>query len=332
MPGTSPGMTANFAARGVLKRRCADGKTPLSRAPVQSPRGLPECVPAGESRETPRPFLAICTSRAADPHSLAGPHGRSRHRPLRLFAGAAGHARYAGLVLFRRRLHEHHQCRGLSGRRLDGVESHQALRIVRRRALGNRGFPAVAGALRLVGQFCRSEPCAAARGVRGCGRLRRRGGAGRPDRASATRAGEFSAQPVLRRARARHPGLGAGRALRAAGLRPGIVVDRVVGDDAACHRPDHPAAADAARYQGRHRPRGVRRIRASAGIDLSRRLFSVRRGIHRLHDLHDCLCARCRRRRGGAERVLVPDRRERVRHPVAVARGAGAQQWRPLHR
>ena len=40
MPGTSPGMTTNFDARGLLKRRCADGKTPLpaarlcKRAPV----------------------------------------------------------------------------------------------------------------------------------------------------------------------------------------------------------------------------------------------------------------------------------------------------------
>ena len=34
----------------------------------------------------------------------------------------------------------------------------------------------------------------------------------------------------------------------------------------------------------------------------------------------------------GAERVLVPDRRERVRDPVAMAPGAGAQQRRPLHR
>src|ERR1700704_6740592 len=39
-----------------------------------------------------RPSLALRASRAADPHSVADADRRSRHRPLRLFAGAAGPA------------------------------------------------------------------------------------------------------------------------------------------------------------------------------------------------------------------------------------------------
>ena len=66
--------------------------------------------------------------------------------------------------------------------------------------------------------------------------------------------------------------------------------------------------------------------------DLSRRLFPVRRRLHRLHDLHDRLCPRRRRRRGGAERVLEPDRRQRLRDAMGVAPRAGARPRRPLHR
>ena len=82
----------------------------------------------------------------------------------------------------------------------------------------------------------------------------------------------------------------------------------------------------------RHRRRGGHQIRDPAGADLSRRLFSVRRRLHRLHDLHDRLCARRRRRRGGAERVLEPDRRQRLRDAMGVAPRAGARPRRPLHR
>jgi hypothetical protein len=47
MPGTSPGMTANFAARGVLERRGADGKTPLPH------RALAIAVEAAGMRRLP---------------------------------------------------------------------------------------------------------------------------------------------------------------------------------------------------------------------------------------------------------------------------------------
>ena len=90
----------------------------------------------------------------------------------------------------------------------------------------------------------------------------------------------------------------ADRAVRAAGLRAGIVVDRVVGADAAVRRmmilpllltPLDAGAAIADATAGQ--------VRDPAGADLSDRLFPVRRRLHRLHDLHDRLCARWRRRR-----------------------------------
>jgi len=55
MAGLVPAMMANFAARGVLMRRCADGKTPLRAAYLCNRR--PAChnaAPAGVYRESPR--------------------------------------------------------------------------------------------------------------------------------------------------------------------------------------------------------------------------------------------------------------------------------------
>ena len=134
-------------------------------------------------------------------------------------------------------------------------------------------------------------------------RLRRRRRAGGDDRAVAPGARQFPAQPVLCRARHRHPRLRIDRAVRAAGIRAGIVVDRVVGDDGAC-RVDHDRAAVAGAARRRRQTRNRRRgeILRPARADLSCRLFPVRRGLHRLHDVHDRLCPRRRRRGGGAER------------------------------
>ena len=98
----------------------------------------------------------------------------------------------------------------------------------------------------VVLSFARS----AGRSRRG-GRIRRRRRIGGDDRAIAARAGELPAQPVLRRTGDRHPVVRTGRAVRAAGVRAGIVVDRVVGDDAARGRHDRSAAAGADR---RRRP------------------------------------------------------------------------------
>jgi hypothetical protein len=245
MPGTRPGMTKTICVRaGLLERRCANGKTPLPPRACAIPRDPATLiVPAGESRESRRPFLATRAPRAADPHSVAGPDGWSRHWPLRLFAGAAGHARYAGLVVFRRRLHEYDQCRRLSRRCIGDVETYRALRAGCHRAVGNLGERNIAGAVRAVGQFFHLELCAAARGARRRGRLRGRRRAGGDHRAIAARTRQFPAQSFLRRTRARHPLIGAGRALCAAGFRAGIVVDRVVGDDAARGRHDVAAAA-----------------------------------------------------------------------------------------
>ena len=178
MPGTRPGMTTDFTARGVLKRCCADGKTPLLAARLCNHRlACQNAGPAGKSRENPRSSLA-CASCAADPDPVAGADRRSRHRPLRLFAGAAGHARRARLVVFGRRFHEHHQCRGLPRRCLDGLKAHQAIRPVCRGALGDARLRSVAGAVCAVGKFCRSGHCTGAGGARGGGRFRRRRCAG----------------------------------------------------------------------------------------------------------------------------------------------------------
>ena len=241
-----------MARHHCMSRACARLAAPATMRP------LPENPFA-----RPRPSFATCASRAADPDPVAGADRRARHRPLRLFAGAAGHARFAGLVVFGRGLHEHHQCRRLSRRRVAGLEADQAIRPVRGGALGNAGLRAVAGAVRHIRQFRRLELCAAAgRRRRGAGiRCRRR--AGGDDRAIAAGAGEFSAQSVLCRARARHPRLRPDRAFRAAGVRPGLVVDRVVGDDVALDGDDPSAAADADRRQRGHRRHGAGELRDS---------------------------------------------------------------------
>ena len=72
MPGFTPGMTTKMRA-GLLERRCANGKTPLSPRACAIPRDPATLVdPAGEPRESRRPFLATRAPRAADPHSIAG--------------------------------------------------------------------------------------------------------------------------------------------------------------------------------------------------------------------------------------------------------------------
>ena len=214
---------------------------------------------AGEFCESPRP-THLRASCVADPHSVARADDRSRNRPLRLCAGAARHARRARLVLFRGRLHEHDQRRRLSGGRVACLTDDSALRAAANGALGNAGRRRLAGAMRRVRQFFRAELCAIAGGRRRGGRVRRRRGAGGHDRADAARTRQLPAQPVLCRAGARHSLIGAGRAVRAAGLWARIVVDRVVGDDAALRRPDPAAVAGAARRRCCDRPRGAGQI------------------------------------------------------------------------
>ena len=198
--------------------------------------------------------LTIRASRAADPHLVAGRDRRARHRPLRLCAGAAGHARFPALVVFGRGLHEHHQRRRLSRRRADGITADQAIRLVGRGALGNAGLPRLACDLRDDRQFRRAQSCAADRRICRRGRLRRRWCAGGNDCPVTARTREFSFEPVLRRTRTRHSRLRPDRALCAAGIRPRFVVDRVVGADAARRRDDRAAAARSVREQGRPSP------------------------------------------------------------------------------
>src|SRR5260370_18502460 len=115
---TRPGMTVDG---GLLKLHCADGKTPLltrSCAIAAEPATL-DALPEN-SLARPRPSLILRASRASDPHSVADAYRRSPHRPLRLFAGVAGHARCACRFLFRRGLLYNHQSRALSLRLADG--------------------------------------------------------------------------------------------------------------------------------------------------------------------------------------------------------------------
>src|SRR5437763_11624905 len=103
MPRHKAGMTTNVAARGVLKRHCADGKTPLPREYLCNRRfACQSGGPAGEFRESHRSRRLICACRAADPDLVAGTNDWAWHRRLRLFAGATRHARFARLVLFGR--------------------------------------------------------------------------------------------------------------------------------------------------------------------------------------------------------------------------------------
>ena len=217
---------------------------------------------------------ALPASRAVDPDFVARTDRRSRHRPLCLCAGAAGHARFAGVVLFRRRLHEHHQRRRLSGRRAVRLATDPAFWAGRRGALGNAGLRAVAGAVRDLRQFFRAEFCAVAGRVRRSRLLRRRRRTGGDDCAIAARTRQLSAQPVLRRARHRHPRLRTDRALRAAGVRPRLVVDRVVGVDAAGGGHDHSAVAGAiGRRRRRQRARRRPNSRSRRSCSISRAIF-----------------------------------------------------------
>ncbi len=205
--------------------------------------------PLASSRSSP-----TCASRAADPHSVAGADRRPRHRPLRLCAGAAGHARRAGLVVFRRGLHEHRSTRPVI---LPAPWSHRS--IIKRFGLsatvrwGTLACVASLALCAISGNFVVLSFARLLAGLAAAAVFRRRRSAGGDDRAIAAGAGELSAESVLRRARVRHPVVRPDRAVRAAGVRPGIVVDRLVGDDAAHDRHDHPAAADAARCERRHR-------------------------------------------------------------------------------
>ena len=237
-------------AQGTQSTRPGRATHPCSRALGKLTPTCHSGPPAGAIRDCPRSFPDLSASCAADPHSLAGADHRARHRPLCLCAGAARHARLAVVVLFRGGLHEHDQRRRLSRRRLDGIAADQALWPCAKRDLGHRGLRRVAGALRDHRQFHRAEFCAVARGLcRGRGLCRRRRACG-DHRANPTGKRAFPAQPVLCRTGPRYPRFGTDRALRVAGVRPGLVVDRVVGVHCAlaCH--DHAARARAARWQG----------------------------------------------------------------------------------
>ena len=214
---------------------------------------------AGEFCENPRPthLRAPCV---ADPDSVARANDRSRNRPLRLCAGAARHARRARWSYSAAGFMNTINAVGYLAGALLASRMIRRFGLAANGPLGNACRRRLAGAMRRLRQFFRAELCAIAGGHRRGGRIRWRRGAGRHDRANAPRTRQLPAQPVLCRARARHYLVGADRAVRAAGLWAGIVVDRVVGHDAALRRPDPAAVAGAARQRRCDRPRGAGQI------------------------------------------------------------------------
>ena len=147
-----PGMTETPIARAVLR----DWQDTIA-APIALPREAATMRAAGDFSESPRPTDRPCAPRVADPDPVACAHRRPRHRPLRLLAGAAGHARQPRLVLFVGRLHEYDQCGRLSRRRVDRGLSRSASDWSASDTLANGGRSSLAGALRADGQFHRSQ-------------------------------------------------------------------------------------------------------------------------------------------------------------------------------
>ena len=135
-----PGMTENVkSARSARAAIARLARHHCCRAPVQPRHCLPQmaCLPEYPLKAPDRPSPYAHPARLIL-DSVAGADRRSRHRPLRLCAGAAGHARFARLVVFRGRLHEHDQRGRLSRRRLAGLADDQAFRAGRDRCAGER--------------------------------------------------------------------------------------------------------------------------------------------------------------------------------------------------
>src|SRR5450631_4694753 len=103
MPGLVPGMTTDKEIRARSARAALrDWQDTIAAGGLCNGPGRCHIAPTGVSLARTQPPDFLCASRAADPYSVAGAYRLPRHRPLCLFAGAAGHARRAGLVLFRR--------------------------------------------------------------------------------------------------------------------------------------------------------------------------------------------------------------------------------------
>ena len=232
--------------------------TIAGRAPVQAQPGLPECRPAGVNPCTPpnaprppahparlililslAPTVGLGIGRFA--YALVLPDMRDALVWSYSAAGFMNTINAAGYL----------------------VGALLASRLIRRFGLAASvrwGTLACVVSLALCAvsrQFRHSELCPAAGRPRRRGRVRRRRRAGGDHRAIASRAGQFPAQPVLCRTGNRHPVVRTGRAVRAAGVRAGIMVDRVVGDDPARDRHDRSlllAPIDAAAASTMRRP------------------------------------------------------------------------------
>ena len=175
--------------------------TIAATAPVQGAQGLPHCACRSPPCTPPIRSPPAHPARLILTLSLARDR-RARHRPLRLCAGAAGHAGLPALVLFGGRLHEHHQRRRLPRRRAAGVPADPALRLVGRDPRRNAGLRGLARDLRDDREFRRAEPRPAASRASAPRPAFVAGGAlAASDRAIAAGARELPAQPVLCRTR-----------------------------------------------------------------------------------------------------------------------------------
>ncbi len=247
MPGSSLGMTGEGNLRGLLERHCANGKTPLPAAacatgpdPATLP-ALPENplkAPAAPSPPAHPARLILILSLAPTvglgigrfAYSLVLPDMRDALGWSYSAAGFMNTINAAGYLAGALVASKFIKRFGLSA----------AVRWGTLACVASLALCALSGNF-IVLSFARllAGVGAAAGFVAGAALAA-------TIAQSQPRARELPAQPVLRRPRARHPVIRPDRAVRAAGVRTGIVVDRLVGDDAALDRHDPSAAADAA--------------------------------------------------------------------------------------
>ncbi len=182
---------------------------------------------SGAPRALESATAGLRASGAAHPHPRHCTGGRARHLPLRVLAGAAGHARQSRLVVFDRRLHEHHQCGGLSCRRAGRQRVHPPFRAVQLGLDRRARLCRVARDLGAVGRLHHLQRRAAVVRHRGGRRLCRRWRACHQHRAVAARSLDVLSKPVLYRPCGRIAGVGLRCAIPSAGLRTRLVVDRL---------------------------------------------------------------------------------------------------------
>ena len=145
--------------------------------------GRPVTTPSRRSSPLLPPRDRPPASRAADSHSVVGAHRRPRDRPL-AYAPLMAIARRAGLVVFRRGLHEHHQRSQLS---TPSSKLIKRFGLSPRACAGNAGLCSSLALCALSGNFIVLSFARLLAGSGRGGRIRRRRRAGGTDRAIAAR-------------------------------------------------------------------------------------------------------------------------------------------------